>query len=89
MQLLGERGAAVEYNDPYFPQLHKMRHYDYSSMKSVELTAENISSYDCVVISTDHTTYDYAAIVEYGQLVVDTRYATRLLTQHRNKIVLC
>ena len=89
LQLLRERGASVDYNDPYFPELHKMRHYDYSGMKSVELTGKNVASYDCVVIATDHTTYDYAAIVESAQLVVDTRNVTRRLMRHRNKIVLC
>ncbi len=36
MQLLNERGALIDYNDPYFPQLHKMRHYDFAHMASVE-----------------------------------------------------
>ena len=38
MQLLGQRGVNVEYSDPYFPELHKMRHYDYAGMRSAELT---------------------------------------------------
>ncbi len=39
LELLTARGAKLDYNDPYFPALHKMRHYDYSNMKSVELNA--------------------------------------------------
>jgi UDP-N-acetyl-D-glucosamine dehydrogenase len=89
MQLLGQRGARVDYNDPYFRQLHKMRHYDYSGMQSVELNPKTLASYDCVVIATDHSGYDYPAIVEAAQLVVDTRNATRRISRHRNKIVLC
>jgi UDP-N-acetyl-D-glucosamine dehydrogenase len=89
MQLLRERGAKIEYNDPYFPELHKMRHYDYAGMRSVELTAANLAAYDCVVIATDHTQYDYAAIVQSAKLVVDTRNATRKITAGRDKIVLC
>ena len=89
MELLGKRGAQLDYNDPYFPQLHKMRHYDYSQMKSVELNAKNLAAYDCVVIATDHTSYDYPALVDAAQLVVDTRNATRRIARHRNKIVLC
>lgn len=42
-----------------------------------------------MVIATDHTSYDYPAIVEAAQLVVDTRNATRRLSRHRNKIILC
>jgi len=89
MQLLRERGAHVDYNDPYFPQLHKMRHYDYSQMKSVPLNAHTTASYDAVVIATDHSCYDYAAIVDAAKLVVDTRNATRRLVRNREKIVLC
>jgi UDP-N-acetyl-D-glucosamine dehydrogenase len=89
MQLLIERGARVEYNDPYFPQLHKMRHYDYSNMRSIDLTPSNLGAFDCVVIATDHSSYDYQAIVEAAPLVVDTRNATRRIPRHRNKIVLC
>jgi UDP-N-acetyl-D-glucosamine dehydrogenase len=89
MQLLIERGARVEYNDPYFLQLHKMRHYDYSQMRSVDLTPANLAGFDCVVIATDHSSYDYQAIVEAAPLVVDTRNATRRIARNRNKIVLC
>jgi len=89
MQLLSARGAIVDYNDPYFPQLHKMRHYDYANKKSVALTPDAVSSYDCVLIATDHSSYDYDAIVAAAQLVVDTRNATRRVTAHRDKIILC
>src|SRR5256712_4944756 len=89
MQLLIEHGARVDYNDPYFPQLHTMRHYDYSHMRSVDLTPANLAAFDCVVIATDHTSYDYQAIVEAAPLVVDTRNATRRIARNRNKIVLC
>lgn len=89
LQLLHERGAKLDYNDPYFPKLHKMRHYDYSHMKSVALDPRTIASYDCVVIATDHSSYDYAAIVDAAKLVVDTRNATRRLVRHREKIILC
>ncbi|MBI3405209.1 MAG: nucleotide sugar dehydrogenase [Acidobacteria bacterium] len=89
MQLLGESGAKVDYNDPYFPALHKMRHYDYSHMKSVDLNPQNLASYDCVVIATDHTSYDYQSIVDGSKLVVDTRNATRPILRNRDRIVLC
>jgi UDP-N-acetyl-D-glucosamine dehydrogenase len=89
MELLTARGAEVDYNDPFFPQLHKMRHYDYSEKRSKPLDPKSLASYDCAVIATDHTSYDYAAIVEHSQLVVDTRNATRRLLRHRERIVLC
>src|SRR6201997_1639709 len=89
MEILQERGAEFDYNDPYFPQLHKMRRYDYSQMKSVPLNAQTLSKYDAVVIATDHSSYDYAAIVDGAKLVIDTRNATRRVIRHREKIFLC
>jgi UDP-N-acetyl-D-glucosamine dehydrogenase len=89
LELLTQRGAKLDYNDPYFPALHKMRHYDYSHMKSVELTPQNLASYDCVLIATDHSSYDYDAIVKNSRLVVDTRNATRKVTSGKEKIVHC
>jgi UDP-N-acetyl-D-glucosamine dehydrogenase len=89
MEILKKRGANFDYNDPYFPQLHKMRHYDYSNMKSVPLNAETLAKYDAVLIATDHSSYDYGAIVDASKLVIDTRNATRRVIRHRAKIVLC
>src|SRR5499433_2684248 len=89
MQLLQQRGAHLDYNDPYFPQLHKMRHYNYEHMKSVPLNAHTLGSYDSVIIATDHSSYDYGAIVDASKLVVDTRNATRRVTRNRNRIVAC
>src|SRR5262249_33786295 len=87
MQILGERGAHVEYNDPFFPALHRMRHYDFSHLRSVDLTPAMLSGYDCVVIVTDHTSYDYETVVANAQLVVDTRNATRRVRRDREKVV--
>jgi UDP-N-acetyl-D-glucosamine dehydrogenase len=89
LELLSARGAVLDYNDPYFPALHKMRHYDFSNMKSVELSPERLATYDCVLIATDHTSYDYDAIVRNSKLVVDTRNATRHVKQDREKVVHC
>src|ERR1700731_3259206 len=89
MQLLKQRGALLDYNDPYFPRLHKMRHYNYENMKSVPLNPQTIGSYDAVIIATDHSSYDFAAIADAAKLVIDTRNATRRVVRHREKIVLC
>ncbi len=89
LELLAERGAVLDYNDPYFPALHKMRHYDFSHKRSVELTPASLGSYDCVLIATDHSSYDYEAIVRDAKLVVDSRNATRRVKLGRDKIVPC
>ncbi len=89
MQLLLQQGALLDYNDPFFPALHRMRHYDFSHMRSVDLSSANIASYDCVLIATDHSSYNYQEIVEASKILVDSRNATRSVARHREKIVLC
>ncbi|MGD0179761.1 MAG: nucleotide sugar dehydrogenase [Terriglobales bacterium] len=74
IELLQKDGAEVSYNDPYFPTVGKGRKYDLQ-MKCAPL--DNLGQYDCVLIVTDHSDYDYAGIVRDSQLVVDTRNATR------------
>ena len=74
IELLQKDGARVSYNDPYVPTVGKGRKYDLQ-MKCAPL--ENLGQYDCVLIVTDHSDYDYAGIVRDSQLVVDTRNATR------------
>ena len=89
IQLLLQRGANLDYNDPYFPRMPKMRHYNYEDMKSIALDPHSLSSYDAVVIATDHSSYDYVGIVDAAKLIIDTRNATRRVVRHRDKIVLC
>ena len=74
IELLQAQGASVCYNDPYLPFIGKGRKYDLQ-MKSTPL--ENLGQYDCVLIVTDHSSYDYRDIVNTSKLVVDTRNATR------------
>ena len=89
MEILKKRGAEFDYNDPYFKHLPKIRHYDYSHMKSVPLTPENLAKYDAAIIATDHSSYDFGAIVDGSKLVIDTRNATRRVIRNRAKIFLC
>jgi UDP-N-acetyl-D-glucosamine dehydrogenase len=86
MELLLARGADVTYNDPHIPKLPKMRHYDVPAMSSSELTPEFLASQDCVLISTDHTAYDYDTIVQHAPMILDTRNATKNVTAGREKI---
>ncbi|MBN1803878.1 MAG: nucleotide sugar dehydrogenase [Sedimentisphaerales bacterium] len=86
IELLKEKGAKVDYNDPYIPQTHKMREHDLR-MKSKSLNAKMLRGYDVILISTDHSCYDYKMIVKNSKLVVDTRNATVSIKNGRNKIV--
>jgi len=76
MELLLARGAVLSYNDPFIPVLPTMRHYDVPRLASEPLTAEYLSSQDCVLIATDHSSYDWDFIARYSRLLVDTRNAT-------------
>jgi len=84
IELLQKEGAEVSYHDPYFPFIGKGRKYDLQ-MKRAEL--QTLGQYDCVLIVTDHSDYDYKRIVKESQLVVDTRNATRGI--HSPNIVRC
>jgi len=86
IDLLSKEFAEVSYHDPYVPVIHAVEPYDWA-MESVELTAEELQKYDCVVIVTDHSCLDYEWIVENAKLVVDTRNATKNVKNNREKIV--
>jgi UDP-N-acetyl-D-glucosamine dehydrogenase len=73
IESLQKHGALVSYNDPFFSKIGKGRKYDLQ-MQCVPL--ESLGQYDCVVIVTDHSGYDYRRIVDEAQLVIDTRNAT-------------
>ena len=81
----GQR-ADVSYCDPHVPSLPKMRHYDLPAMTTAQPTPEYYASLDCVLISTDHSLFNWDEIVEHATLVVDTRNATKNVTSGREKI---
>ena len=74
IELLQKRGAKVEYNDPFFPSVGQGRKY---ALNMTSTPLEKIAEFDCVVIVTDHSQYNYPEIVAKAKLVVDTRNATR------------
>ncbi len=79
-------GARVTYSDPHVPHLPPKRDYDFSGWASMELTPAFLASQDAVLIATDHSAYDYASIVRHAPLVIDTRNATKDVTEGREKI---
>ncbi len=74
IELLQKEGADVSYNDPFFPKVGRGRKYDLN-MTSTPLS--ELENFDCVLIVTDHSTYDYQDIVKRAKLVIDTRNATK------------
>jgi len=77
MELLIKEGADVDYSDPYFPELPPLRKYKFDK-KSVDITPKTLKKYDCVVITTNHSSFDYDMILEHAKLIVDTRNALKL-----------
>ena len=86
ISLLGQRGAEVEYHDPFVPTLGEEAGLG-REMRSVPLSNERIASYDAVLILTDHSCIDYHQIVAQAQQVVDTRNATGKVPDGREKII--
>jgi UDP-N-acetyl-D-glucosamine dehydrogenase len=86
IEKLEQLGAHVDYNDPHVASTHKMRRHDLQ-MQSVPLTAENLKSYDCVLISTHHTAYDWQLVADHASLIIDTRNALSKVSGRREHIV--
>ena len=86
MELLQDQGAILSYNDPHIPVLPSMRHYRVPALESESLTEEYLASLDCLLIATDHSSYDWNFLVQHAPLIIDTRNATRNVTGDRKKI---
>lgn len=74
IEILENKGAKVDFSDPYVSQITPSRKYNYNR-HSVNLSVENLSSYDLVLLSTDHDNFDYPFIAKNSKLIVDTRNA--------------
>jgi UDP-N-acetyl-D-glucosamine dehydrogenase len=85
IELLLEKGANVNYNDPFIPKFPNMRHSKLR-LKSVPISPAAIKKYDMVIIVTDHTAYDYQMIVDNANILLDTRNATKDVKRNRKKI---
>jgi UDP-N-acetyl-D-glucosamine dehydrogenase len=72
MELLKEKGALIDYSDPWVPVFPKMREHHFD-LKSVELTQVIIASYDAILLATDHDAFDYEMVKKHGRLILDTR----------------
>ncbi len=84
MELLGADGArSISYNDPFVPTLR----INGGVLESVKLTKDLLGKTDCVIITTDHSSYDYEFIVKNSKRVIDTRNATKNVTEGREKVV--
>ncbi len=83
--LLQQKGAHVEYHDPYIPHIH--HEYDNWHMDSVKDMMKSVKAADAVVIVTNHKGYDYKAIIDAAKFVFDTRNATGKIAKENEKVV--
>jgi UDP-N-acetyl-D-glucosamine dehydrogenase len=86
MELLVRRGAVISYHDPHVPALPHMRRHNLG-LKNSPLTPDFLAGLDAVLIITDHSAVDYSLVVRHAPLIVDTRNATRNVTEYRERIV--
>jgi UDP-N-acetyl-D-glucosamine dehydrogenase len=76
IELLEERGALVEFHDPFIPVIPRTReHAPLAGRRSVALNSGTIARFDCVLIATDHDSVDYELVAKGAKLIVDTRNA--------------
>ncbi len=83
MEQLAEKGAIVEYTDPHVPVFPKMRKHHFN-LKSIDITAEKIATYDVLLLATDHSKFDYKLLQKNAQLIIDTR---GVYTETANNII--
>ena len=81
MSQLRQLGATLDYADPHVAVFPKMRRYSFD-LKSIELSADTIAKYDCVVVATDHDIFDYDVIRKSARLIVDSRGRYRTLADN-------
>jgi UDP-N-acetyl-D-glucosamine dehydrogenase len=77
MGLLHEKGAQIEYADPFVPEVHGREWSGRFDIRAVNAGRGSYAKYDCVVIVTDHKTTDYEALAAEADLIVDTRNAIK------------
>jgi UDP-N-acetyl-D-glucosamine dehydrogenase len=72
IELLQDHGAKVDYNDDYVTTIPKVRKYNFNK-KSVKITPQKVKKYDLILLSTEHSYYDYSMILKNAKIIVDTR----------------
>ena len=76
-ELLEERGAVVDYYDPYCLEVKDNRHYPHFAGTKSQPTLDNVKDYDIVLVSTDHDCVDYEMLRKKARLIIDTRNAVK------------
>tara|TARA_B100000029_G_scaffold496103_1_gene561968 strand:- start:1322 stop:2680 length:1359 start_codon:yes stop_codon:yes gene_type:complete len=83
IDILDKKGAFVSYHDPYIPTLK----YEHLNMESIDINEPNFESFDCIVIATNHSSYDWDWIIKCSQCILDTRNATAHTKLNKSNVV--
>ena len=84
ISLLRSKGANVVYHDPYVPLIYLE---DRQEMSASPYDSDLLESADCVVIITNHSTYDWQHVLDHARLIVDTRHVTPGFTNGKSRVV--
>jgi UDP-N-acetyl-D-glucosamine dehydrogenase len=88
MEIIKDQGGRVAFHDPYIPEILPTReHAALQGMKSITFDEATVSKFDAALITTDHGNVDYASLVAWSRLVIDTRNATKNVHRGRAKII--
>lgn len=87
LSLLQQLGTNLSYHDPYIPMIVPSARYPHLHMQSILLDYKTLSQYDCVVILTDHSCYDWKAIGVNSKRIVDTHNVTNSIKEAKGKVV--
>ena len=72
LRLLREKGALVDYTDPYVPVFPRLRKYHFD-LASVDPAPDRVAAYDALLLATDHSAFDYPRLQKCARLIIDTR----------------
>jgi len=72
IELLREKGAEVQYSDPFFAAFPRMRRHAFE-LSNTPISAEALAGFDAVILATDHDAFDYELIGAHSRLLIDTR----------------
>ena len=74
IKILEKERAKVDYSDPFFLKIPKLRNYNFKDRKSIKLNSKNINKYDAIILVTDHDKFNYDLIEKNSKLIIDTRH---------------
>ena len=86
IKILEKNKVEVDFSDPFFPKIPRLRNYKFHSKKSINLVPGKVRKYDAIILVTDHDNFDYKMIAKNAKLILDTRH---VFDKKNKKVVYC